>query len=136
MSTGGHDETVAHYARIRTRTVAAQLKEGRQREESRRQRQLESFKSVADLKREELPVARRAGFFPTLVDSLFWHAVAVLGIISCLVGVAALWPAFRGCFSVGSILVLAVAPQAIPVTAWFTGRGFLDSMSYQQVTQV
>lgn len=137
ISDGGSDETVAHYARIRTKALAEQFKGEEVKQRNLEERQRDSYRQMADLPTEPpAPRWQKPLNWRGVADSVFWHAVAAVGVISCLTAVGAIWPTFRESIGWGLILSFVIVLQFVPLAGWWAGRGFLDSFRYPGVVQL
>jgi hypothetical protein len=134
-SEGSRDEALSHYVRYR----AEGLQQNKQRQVMRgtevEQRKVDSFRDfqAEPIARHSLEGERGAA---SVVDALFWHAVAVVGMIGCLLAVGLLWPrlGFQPTWEVAVTVVLVM--QVIPLAAWWFGRRSDQLLSYAQVTRM
>jgi hypothetical protein len=132
---GSRDEALTHYVRYRA--------EGLQKVEQRQvirgseveQRKVDSFR---DFQAEPIAHHSLAGETgaTSVVDSLFWHVVAVVGMIGCLLAVGLLWPGLGFQLSWNVAVTVVLAMQLIPLAAWWYGRRSDQSLSYAQVARM
>lgn len=137
-SDGRHDDAVSQYARLRAEELTEQLGV-----ETRKQQRLECRVASAYRDSKELPPmdplgVRKGIGFGAVMDAIFWHCVAIVGAVSCLMAVQILWPDLRVHLTVERMVLIIFAFQLFPILGWVAaGRnGFYPAMSYPQTAHM
>lgn len=138
-SEGGHDAALATYARLRSAELTRQVQE-----ETRKKRQLACrvarayCEPAAEVPQMEPIVFGKPTGIRGAMDAIFWHCVAIVGAVGCLLGAQLVWPGTAAHLTVERILLIVFAFQLFPVLGWVAaGRnGFYSALSYPQATHL
>jgi hypothetical protein len=134
-SQGSRDDAISHYARFRLESLAEEAGErsGKKKNlEVRRRKSFRDYRSVPHLPPGELAERSAVSF----VDALFWHLVAMVGMMGCAMAAGLLWPALQSSLSWLALVLAVVVMQLIPAAGWWAGRGVLHGVTYAQAAQM
>jgi hypothetical protein len=137
-SGSGHDEALALYARIRTGDLTKQV--GPQVKKSLK---LECRMAEAYRETDEAPPLgpidfQSRGGMGRAMDAIFWHCVAVIAALGCLMAAQIIWPDLRSHLIVNRVVMIVVAFQLFPIIAWVSaGRnGFYSVLNYSEAAHM
>lgn len=134
-SQGSRDEALSCYARVRLSSLTEEETEQSGKKTNLEERRRESFRDF-----ESVPVLPPGDVeersLISLVDALFWHVVAMVGMMGCVLAAGLLWPVLKLNFSWQVLIVVVMSLQVIPVAGWWAGRGGARAVSYAQAVQM
>ena len=132
---GTRDDALALYARIRSEDIKRTESERKGKVVELETRRMGSFRDFSSVPVFHKPQPYEAGL-PGIVDSVFWHVLAGVGMTGCFLAARILWPgALRA--TPDHILYLAVVfMQLIPLVAWWSSRGTRRAPTYSSTTQM
>lgn len=135
-SKGSREDALSHYVRYRMEGLSREKERARNRESMMAQRMAGNFR---DFNSEPInyhpPYAEERGPMK-LVEVLFWHTVAVVGVVGCLLALGLVWPQLGVHLSWGMSLGIALFMQAIPIAGWLFGRRAEYTLPYAKVARM
>lgn len=134
-SRGSRDDAMASYAKFRLQALVEEQGERQGKKvhlEERRRQSFRDFREVPVMPPEEAPGQRLHGF----MDALFWHFVAMVGMLGCLLAAGLLWPSLKLNLGWQVVLLVVAGMQLIPLLGWYAGRGVRGAVSYAQAAQM
>ena len=132
---GTRDEALTHYVRHRAEILLAARDRQVPKVKSFESRRLGNFRDF-----HSLPIVTYSPYGQSgpmsLVDALFWHTVAIVGMIGCLLALGLVWPGLGFQLSWKVALAVVLAMQVIPIVGWWFGQRADRTLSYSRVTQM
>ena len=135
---GGHDEAVAVYARMRSKELTRQVECEAEKKQKLACRVARAYRETEELPSMEPIILDHPGGLRNALDAIFWHCVAIVGAVGCLLAAQLAWPEVAAHLGVEKIILIVLAFQLIPTIGWVAaGRnGFYSALSYSQATHI
>lgn len=138
-SEGGHDAALAAYARMRSVELTRLVKGEAEKKKMLACRVARAYREPVEPPQMMHPVSlERPVGVKGAMDAMFWHCVAIVGAVGCLLGAQLIWPGVAAHLTVDRIILIVFAFQLFPVLGWVAaGRnGFYSALSYAQATHL
>lgn len=134
---GTHDDALALYARIRAEHLTRSQAIRHERNEELEARRRGSFQDYKSVRTDPIPPRERnRDRTGGVIDAVFWHVLAGVGLVGCLLAAKVVWPRMFGAVDDGLIISLVIMMQVVPLVAWLAGSGRRGRLSYSGVAQM
>lgn len=135
-SKGSREDALSNYVRYRTKGLRRERDRALNRESVMAQRMVGNFR---DFNSEPIsyhaPYTEERGVMK-FVEAFFWHTIAVVGTVGCLLAVGLVWPKLGVYLTWRMALGLTLFMQAIPIAAWWFGHRAEKTLSYERVARM
>lgn len=137
-SGGTQDEALVLYARLRTEELTRQVEPQVTKSKKLECRVARAYRETTDVP-PLAPIDFQAkGGLGRAMDAIFWHCVAVIAALGCLMAAQIVWPELRGHLTVNRVVMIIAAFQLFPIIAWVSaGRnGFYAAINYAEAAHI